>query len=68
MTIFLLFTDKADSLSKEEDNFFRLYFLCQKIATQAVRLFFDRKILMEAIIFRYTRRDLMDEQIVGRLW
>ena len=41
----LLFTDEADSLSKEESNFFRLYFLNQKIATQAVQLFFDSKVL-----------------------
>jgi hypothetical protein len=32
------------TLSKEENNFFRLYFLCQKIVTQAVRLFFDWKV------------------------
>jgi hypothetical protein len=31
------------TLSKEE-NFFRLYFLCQKIVTQADRLFFDSKV------------------------
>ena len=40
----LLFTDEAEALSKEENNFFRLYFLCQKIATQAVRGFFDSKV------------------------
>ena len=40
----ILFTDEADSLSKEENNFFRLYLLCQKIATTAVRLFFDSKV------------------------
>jgi len=31
-------------MSKEENNFFRLYFLCQKIVTQAVRLLFDSKV------------------------
>ena len=40
----ILFTDEADSPSKEENNFFRLYLLCQKIATTAVRLFFDSKV------------------------
>ena len=40
----ILFTDEADSLSKEENNFFRLYLLCQKIATTAVHLFFDSKV------------------------
>ena len=41
---YILFTDEADSLSKEENNFFRLYLVCQKIATKAVRLFFDSKV------------------------
>ena len=40
----ILFTDEADSMSKEGNNFFRLYFLCQKIATQAVRFFFDSNV------------------------
>ena len=40
----ILFTDEADSLSKKENNCFRLYLLCQKIATKAVRLFFDSKV------------------------
>ena len=40
----LLFTDEAEALSKEENNFFRLYFLCLKIATQAVRFFFDSQV------------------------
>jgi len=40
----MLFTDEADSLSKEGNNFIRFYFLCQKIATQAVRFFFDSKV------------------------
>ena len=40
----LLFTDEADTLSKEVNNFFRLFFLCQGIATQAVRLYFDSKV------------------------
>jgi hypothetical protein len=40
----MLFTDEADSLSKEEHNFFRLYLLCQKIATTAVRRYFDSKV------------------------
>ena len=40
----LLFTDEAESLLREENNFFRFYYLCQKIATQAVRLFFDSKV------------------------
>ena len=49
----ILFTDEADSLSKEENNFFRLYLLCQKIATTAVRLFFDSKVpghILEAFL------------------
>ena len=41
----LLFTDEADSLSDEENNFIRLGILCRKIGTQAFRLFFDRNIL-----------------------
>jgi hypothetical protein len=40
----ILFTDEADSLSKEENNFFRFYFLCQKIATKAVRQYFDSNV------------------------
>jgi hypothetical protein len=40
----LLFTDEADSLSKEENNFVRLHLLCQKIATQAVQFFFDSNV------------------------
>ena len=40
----LLFTDEADSLSKEQNNFCRFNYLCQKIATQAVRLFFDSNV------------------------
>jgi hypothetical protein len=40
----ILFTDEADSLSKEENNFVRLYLLCLKIATTAVRVFFDSKV------------------------
>ena len=37
-------SDEADSLSKEGNNFFRLYVLCQKIATQAVQFYFDSKV------------------------
>ena len=40
----MLFTDDADSLSKEENNFFRFYLLCYKIGTLAVRLYFDSKV------------------------
>ena len=40
----VLFTDEADSLSKEENNFVRLYLLCQKIGTTAIHLFFDSKV------------------------
>jgi hypothetical protein len=39
----LLFTDEADSLSKEENNFIRLDILTKKIATQAVCLLVDNK-------------------------
>ena len=41
----LLFTDEADSLSKEENNFIRLDILTKKIATQAVCLFFYSNVL-----------------------
>ena len=40
----MLFTDKAEGLSKEENNYIRLYYTCLKIATKAVRLIFDSKV------------------------
>jgi hypothetical protein len=40
----LAFTDKAEGLSKEENNYIRLYYTSLKIATQAVRLIFDREV------------------------
>jgi hypothetical protein len=40
----MLFSDEADTLSKEENNYVRLLFLCLKIGTQAVRLYFDNKV------------------------
>jgi hypothetical protein len=39
----ILFTDEADSLSKEETNFVRL-FLCHQIGIRSVRQFFNRNI------------------------
>ena len=39
----ILFTDEADSLSKEETNFVR-FFLCLKIGFLAVRNLFDRNV------------------------
>ena len=36
--------DKAEGLSKEENNYIRLYYTCLKIATKAVRLIFDREV------------------------
>ena len=39
----MLFSDEADTLSKEENNYHRLYFLCL-IGIQAVRLYFDSKV------------------------
>ena len=40
----MLFSDEADTLSKGENNFFHLYFLCLNIGIQAVRLYFDSKV------------------------
>jgi hypothetical protein len=40
----MLFSDEADSLSKGENNFLRLCFLCLDIGVPAVRLYFDSKV------------------------
>ena len=53
----ILFTDEADSLSKEETNFFRL-FLCHQIGIQSVRNLFDRNVPVLDIFLRKNKNAL----------